>query len=145
MHARAEEGGGGADRANKNELTARYAISREDWAFLSRPMTDEMDGAGGPPPASHSEPGNKINPTARCLNFEGKTGHFSRGPWPREKWCGRSESNRHTLRYQILSLARLPVPPRPHESRFCHREWFWVQSRLGKAKCLRIRFFYIRP
>src|SRR5665213_385445 len=31
-----------------------------------------------------------------------------------EGWCGRSESNRHTLRYWILSPARLPVPPRPH-------------------------------
>src|SRR5580704_2853097 len=39
-----------------------------------------------------------------------------------DEWCGRSESNRHTLRYQILSLARLPVPPRPHRLRllaFC--------------------------
>ncbi len=26
-------------------------------------------------------------------------------------WCPRSESNRHTLRYAILSRARLPVPP----------------------------------
>ncbi len=30
-------------------------------------------------------------------------------------WCGRRDSNPHTLRYQNLNLARLPVPPRPHE------------------------------
>jgi hypothetical protein len=30
-------------------------------------------------------------------------------------WCGRSESNRHSLRNGILSPARLPVPPRPHK------------------------------
>ena len=26
-------------------------------------------------------------------------------------WCERGDSNPHTLRYQILSLARLPIPP----------------------------------
>ena len=26
-------------------------------------------------------------------------------------WCPRSDSNRHTLRYRILSPARLPIPP----------------------------------
>ncbi len=32
----------------------------------------------------------------------------------RERWCGRSESNRHSFRGNgILSPARLPVPPRP--------------------------------
>ncbi len=30
------------------------------------------------------------------------------------KWCGWSDSNRHSSRNQILSLARLPVPPHPH-------------------------------
>ncbi len=30
-----------------------------------------------------------------------------------KKWCGRSESNRHSVRNRILSPARLPVPPRP--------------------------------
>lgn len=30
------------------------------------------------------------------------------------KWCGWSDSNRHSFRNQILSLARLPVPPHPH-------------------------------
>ena len=29
------------------------------------------------------------------------------------EWCGREESNLHALRHQILSLACLPVPPRP--------------------------------
>ncbi len=27
--------------------------------------------------------------------------------------CGRRDSNPHALRHQILSLARLPIPPRP--------------------------------
>src|SRR5712691_292101 len=27
------------------------------------------------------------------------------------KWCERGDSNPHTFRYQILSLARLPIPP----------------------------------
>src|SRR5262245_52211652 len=29
-------------------------------------------------------------------------------------WCERGDSNPHTLRYQILSLARLPIPPLSH-------------------------------
>ena len=35
-------------------------------------------------------------------------------PSPEKRWCGRSESNRHSSRNRILSPARLPVPPRPH-------------------------------
>src|SRR6185369_15407697 len=27
------------------------------------------------------------------------------------QWCERGDSNPHTFRYQILSLARLPIPP----------------------------------
>ena len=27
--------------------------------------------------------------------------------------CGRRDSNPHAVRHQILSLARLPIPPRP--------------------------------
>ena len=29
-------------------------------------------------------------------------------------WCGRQELNLHGGTHKILSLARLPVPPRPH-------------------------------
>ena len=29
-------------------------------------------------------------------------------------WCGRRDLNPHDLRHEILSLACLPVPPRPH-------------------------------
>ncbi len=29
-------------------------------------------------------------------------------------WCGRQELNLHGITHKILSLARLPVPPRPH-------------------------------
>jgi hypothetical protein len=28
-------------------------------------------------------------------------------------WCGRQELNLHIFRYQLLRLARLPIPPRP--------------------------------
>ena len=45
------------------------------------------------------------------------------GKWPGDrnsrflmKWCGWSESNRHSFRNRILSPARLPVPPHPHRS-----------------------------
>src|SRR5690348_11344339 len=31
-------------------------------------------------------------------------------------WCERGESNPHPLRDQILSLARLPIPPLSHTS-----------------------------
>lgn len=30
------------------------------------------------------------------------------------RWCGWSESNRHSFRNRILNPARLPVPPHPH-------------------------------
>ena len=30
-------------------------------------------------------------------------------------WCERGDSNPHTFRYQILSLARLPIPPLSQE------------------------------
>ena len=29
------------------------------------------------------------------------------------RWCGRQELNLHIFRYQLLRLARLPIPPRP--------------------------------
>lgn len=32
----------------------------------------------------------------------------------RNRWCGRSGSNRHSFRNRILSPARLPISPRPH-------------------------------
>src|SRR6478609_6353017 len=38
-------------------------------------------------------------------------GMWLKGFWP-EVWCARKDLNLHTLRYQILSLARLPIPPR---------------------------------
>ena len=34
-------------------------------------------------------------------------------------WCGRQELNLHGVTHKILSLARLPVPPRPHILLFC--------------------------
>ena len=33
-----------------------------------------------------------------------------------EEWCGRRDLNSYAVRHQILSLARLPVPPRPRAS-----------------------------
>src|SRR6516162_5185049 len=32
-------------------------------------------------------------------------------------WCGRRDSNPHTLRRQDLNLLRLPIPPRPQRSK----------------------------
>ena len=32
----------------------------------------------------------------------------------RRRWCGRRDLNPHGLRHQILNLACLPIPPRPH-------------------------------
>jgi hypothetical protein len=41
----------------------------------------------------------------------------------RAKWCGRSESNRHSFRGNgILSPARLPVPPRPPGTLLIYRQ-----------------------
>ena len=37
-----------------------------------------------------------------------------RNPAPSELWCERGDSNPHPLRDQILSLARLPIPPLSH-------------------------------
>ena len=34
-------------------------------------------------------------------------------------WCGRWESNPHSLRNGILNPARLPIPPRPHGKAAC--------------------------
>src|SRR5688572_15292095 len=42
----------------------------------------------------------------KCLSYSGY-----RQP---NHWCERGDSNPHTLRYQILSLARLPIPPLSH-------------------------------
>ena len=33
-------------------------------------------------------------------------------------WCGRQELNLHGVNHKILSLARLPVPPRPRINGF---------------------------
>src|SRR6185369_13456628 len=33
-------------------------------------------------------------------------------------WCERGDSNPHTFRYQILSLARLPIPPLSQNKEF---------------------------
>src|ERR1700759_1811184 len=33
-------------------------------------------------------------------------------------WCPRSDSNQHTLRYSILSRARLPIPPQGRPETF---------------------------
>src|SRR5215470_18053933 len=50
------------------------------------------------------------------------------------QWCERGDSNPHTFRYQILSLARLPIPPLSHNQTYKH-------SRKGKDKSRRFRKF----
>jgi hypothetical protein len=43
----------------------------------------------------------------------------------KEKWCGRRDSNSHTLRHQNLNLACLPIPPRPRTVfRLLYSEFF---------------------
>ena len=39
--------------------------------------------------------------------------------WRRAAECGREDLNLHPFRDQDLNLARLPVPPRPHELATC--------------------------
>src|ERR1043165_36590 len=38
-------------------------------------------------------------------------------------WCERGDSNPHTFRYQILSLARLPIPPLSHFNHLRGSAW----------------------
>ncbi len=52
--------------------------------------------------------------TALKNNVYGIKHHFLEMNGGIYKWCGWSDSNRHSFRNQILSLARLPVPPHPH-------------------------------
>ena len=46
-------------------------------------------------------------------------------------WCGRQDLNLHGGTHQILSLARLPIPPRPQI------------SRLVKTGCIVVFIFFI--
>lgn len=56
------------------------------------------------------------------------------------KWCGWSESNRHSFRNRILSPARLPVPPHPHRTTEpSHGQLFAIADR-GKSSLERIVF-----
>jgi hypothetical protein len=48
----------------------------------------------------------KLIKTACLSFFKGKQGGYF-------LLCGRRDSNPHAVRHQILSLARLPIPPRP--------------------------------
>lgn len=45
----------------------------------------------------------------------GKIQAFLASEEMKTKWCGWSESNRHSFRNRILNPARLPVPPHPHQ------------------------------
>ena len=48
----------------------------------------------------------KINKNRLLILFQGKARRLF-------LLCGRRDSNPHAVRHQILSLARLPIPPRP--------------------------------
>ena len=57
---------------------------------------------------------------------------------------GRGDSNSHTSRHQILSLACLPIPPRPHIPPDSYRDYrdanikisFDIQTPQLRKKCL---------
>src|SRR5690349_13260385 len=65
---------------------------------------------GGAPLQTNARTGDKppqeIPPWTSCRNVR------IRGLF---RWCERGDSNPHTFRYQILSLARLPIPPLSHQ------------------------------
>src|SRR4051812_6333005 len=52
---------------------------------------------------------------------------------PRKSWCARPESNRDARGQQVLSLPRLPVPPRARRCR-------WSAARESNPHALRHRF-----
>ena len=56
-----------------------------------------------------------MNRTRRLCRNTGEPANFSNliGLF----WCGRRDSNPHTLRRQDLNLLRLPIPPRPQRSK----------------------------
>lgn len=52
-------------------------------------------------------------------------------------WYGRRDSNPHALRHQILSLARLPISPRPRlwsRDNQLYLDWCLKNSLFGGAK-----------
>ena len=54
-------------------------------------------------------------------------------------WCGRSGSNRHSLRNGHLKPARLPIPPRPHIGIYIRRGELSqpiLSPRLLRSSCL---------
>ncbi len=53
-----------------------------------------------------------VRPQAiRCCRLQPSCGRLFRACY--HEWCGRWESNPHSLRNGILNPARLPIPPRP--------------------------------
>jgi hypothetical protein len=63
-----------------------------------------------------------------------------RQPIERKAWCERGDSNPHPLRDQILSLARLPIPPLSRN----HRPFSYRITDLSPVVQQRRRFFYPR-
>lgn len=50
----------------------------------------------------------------------------------KDEWCAREDSNLHSFRNQILSLARLPIPPRARPAPLSMRqEAFVLKSARG--------------
>ena len=70
-----------------------------------------LSGAGGQD-ARRLGRGSRQLRCARLARRNGETHHAG------IRWCGRSDSNRHSLRNRILSPARLPISPRPQRRLF---------------------------
>ena len=65
---------------------------------------DRLDAKASPQPSA-----TQTQPERRCVNRNPT--HRRRQPIEKKAWCERGDSNPHPLRDQILSLARLPIPP----------------------------------
>ena len=66
----------------------------------------------------------KINKNRLLILLKGKTRRLI-------FLCGRRDSNPHAVRHQILSLARLPIPPRPLNAVQMYVNYFTHTTRLS--------------
>ena len=67
---------------------------------------DRLDVKASPQPSA-----TQTQPERRSVNRRAIHRRRRRQPIEKKAWCERGDSNPHPLRDQILSLARLPIPP----------------------------------